>query len=487
MRYKAANTEFLNGESLFWGIDSKPFNKSKMKFWNEWNVGAFFIFLAFIISVMVFAFYIGDDLLITESLLYIGLDILVLVLLSLMYISCSRSVRFDKTSACFMFLLGVCALFAYLDALFWIVNGKESFKTVNIIVKTLYYICPAGLIFVYLHFVHSLVNKFDKYFFAIIKKVLYVFGIADAVIVIVNLYGEYFFSVHKNGMFVKNENTYYLMFVFPVLMFLLCAFYIIKLKLSVFDKITLIFCPALPLFCGVITALISESNFVPVISFCSIFIIYINLFIRRERELILNQKMLADSKIKSMVLQINPHFIYNTLGSIGSLCVEEPEKAREMIYTFSDYLRSNLGEMTKKAMIPFEQEIEHLKSYIEIEKCRFPDIEVILDLSVTDFSIPSLSVQPLVENAITHGIMGRESGGTVKISSFEDEKFYYICIEDNGVGFDKFPQNDGKNHIGINNVSNRLKMLCDGELLIESTVEKGTQATIKISKKGEKP
>lgn len=191
---------------------------------------------------------------------------------------------------------------------------------------------------------------------------------------------------------------------------------------------------------------------------------------------------LAEKRIAIMLSQIQPHFIYNTLGTIGQFCLEDPHKAADLVREFSLYLRGNFTELDNLKPIPISKEIEHVKHYVQIEQVRFPDIEVTYDLQADDFLIPSLTIQPLVENAIKHGLMGLESGGHVEISTHETAEAYYVCVKDDGVGFEMSVFNDGKKHVGIENIRGRLEAINKGGLIIDSTVNEGTVAIITIPK-----
>lgn len=114
---------------------------------------------------------------------------------------------------------------------------------------------------------------------------------------------------------------------------------------------------------------------------------------------------LAESRISTMMSQIRPHFIYNTLGSIEQLCELDPPKAGELVHDFAKYLRGNFGELDNPKPILMSQEMEHLRHYISIEKVRFPDMTFSFEMKSGDFSLPALTVQPIVENAIKHGLM----------------------------------------------------------------------------------
>jgi sensor histidine kinase YesM len=197
---------------------------------------------------------------------------------------------------------------------------------------------------------------------------------------------------------------------------------------------------------------------------------------------------LQESQISIMLSQIQPHFLYNTLNSIYQLCETNPMKARYMVNSFAEYLRNNLSSLEEQGLIAFETELAHVNTYLDIEKVRFEDtLEIELDIKCVDFSLPVLTVQPIVENAVKHGTSKKRGGGRVIISTDADKDFYIIKVSDTGCGFDPAkPKNDGKRHVGIENVRQRLANMCDGSLTIESEIGVGTVATVKIPKGGKK-
>lgn len=135
--------------------------------------------------------------------------------------------------------------------------------------------------------------------------------------------------------------------------------------------------------------------------------------------------------------------------------------------------------------IPFETELSHLKTYLSLEKMRFgDDLNIVYDIGVTDFTIPSLTVQPLVENAVKHGVGMKEDGGTVTISTKEYDDRYGVVVYDDGVGFDTTKPNPdtSSTHLGIENIKERISTMCNGDVTIESEAGKGTVSTIKIFK-----
>ena len=191
---------------------------------------------------------------------------------------------------------------------------------------------------------------------------------------------------------------------------------------------------------------------------------------------------LAESRISTMMSQIRPHFIYNTLGSIEQLCKLDPPKAGELVHNFAKYLRGNFGELDNPKPIPMSREMEHVHHYVSIENVRFPDMTFTFEMESEDFRIPALTVQPIVENAIKHGLMKLPRGGIIRVVSYETETNYHISVVDNGVGFDTSALLDDRKHVGLRNIRERLKVMVGGTLDIESTVGVGTKVLITIPK-----
>ena len=196
------------------------------------------------------------------------------------------------------------------------------------------------------------------------------------------------------------------------------------------------------------------------------------------------QKELYEAKVQVMVSQIRPHFMYNALSSIAMLCKIKPETAYEATINFSDYLRGNMDSLKQTAPVPFRKELEHLEKYLYIEKLRFgKKLNIEYDIQADSFEIPLLSVQPLVENAVKHGVGMKEDGGTVTISTRETDENYEVIVSDDGVGFDTSEvKNDGRSHVGMENTKRRLKDMCNADVVITSVIGEGTTARIIIPK-----
>ena len=240
---------------------------------------------------------------------------------------------------------------------------------------------------------------------------------------------------------------------------------------------------------GIILDIVSDGSITHIVDYLTIMVVastvfyyiwlHIQFVYRHEKDL------LAQQKIQIALSQIKPHFIYNTLNAIQDID-GMPEEAQNAIVDFSKYLRENLDFLTASNLIPFSKEIEHVTKYVNLEKLRFGDkINIIFDVKASDFLIPSLSLQMVIENAIKHGITKKYEGGTVTVTSYEKDDKYFIIVEDDGVGFD-VNKVIGDNHLGFKNSRERLRHFVNGDLVIESEVGKGTKVTIVIPKvKGE--
>ena len=204
--------------------------------------------------------------------------------------------------------------------------------------------------------------------------------------------------------------------------------------------------------------------------------------IRQEKIAELENDLLQ-SQISIMLSQIRPHFLYNSLAAIQELCLIDPETASVTVNEFSSYLRGNLDSLSMKMPVPFEKELRHVETYLSLEKKRFGKrLNVVYDIAARDFFLPALTLQPVVENAVRHGVVKREAGGTVTIRSELTETDAAITVADDGVGFnpDDMDGQGDRLRVGIENVRSRLAVMCRGTLSIQSVPGAGTTVVITI-------
>ncbi len=193
---------------------------------------------------------------------------------------------------------------------------------------------------------------------------------------------------------------------------------------------------------------------------------------------------LTQNRVAMMMSQIQPHFLFNALNSIEYLCNIGSPDAGKAVNHFAKFLRGNMDSITQRETIPFDQELSHLKNYLYIEQLRFPHIEVIYDLQCTNFQLPPLTLQPLVENAIKHGLRDKKEDAWVKVCTWENDTDYVIKVEDNGCGFiPKSVKTKGeRSHVGLMNIKTRLRMVSQGNVDIDSTPGEGTTVCVWIPK-----
>ncbi|MFJ6267433.1 ATP-binding protein [Lysinibacillus xylanilyticus] len=181
--------------------------------------------------------------------------------------------------------------------------------------------------------------------------------------------------------------------------------------------------------------------------------------------------------------QIQPHFFFNTLNSIISLHGVDDEQMEELLLAFSDYLQMSFDFQNVDLVVPINYELKLVRSYIAIEQIRFGNrVQLVWDIPENiELSVPPLLIQTLVENAIQHGILPKQQGGTVTIRITDAEEHFTISISDNGVGFDNTGPKK-KTSVGLINTEQRLKQLFGAELTVESVIGQGTTITFPIPK-----
>ncbi len=220
---------------------------------------------------------------------------------------------------------------------------------------------------------------------------------------------------------------------------------------------------------------------VAMVSACVCYYIYLHMTFIREHE----NEIEDGQRIRIMISQIQPHFLYNTLATVRALYKRDPELANDTLEKFGIYLRQNMDSLDKPSLIPFADELAHTRIYADIEKVRFPSIDILYDIEDEDFEIPALTVQPLVENAIRHGVRIREHG-LIEVEVRKKRYGHRIIIRDNGKGFDtQAPMSGERSHIGLRNVMERIETMCHGDMKIESKEDEGTTITIRIPYAGE--
>ena len=195
---------------------------------------------------------------------------------------------------------------------------------------------------------------------------------------------------------------------------------------------------------------------------------------------------MKEKERQRVIHQINPHFIFNALTAIRVMIKMDSDAAYDLIYDFSKYLRAVFQSFSYHAYISMEEEINNILSYINLLKVRFGDnISVCLDIEETDFILPPLTLQPLVENAIVHGLKNGRRKGTVWIRSRQAPSEYIVQVEDDGTGFDIRAYNRQQHDKdpeggGLQRVRYQVKKQMSGRVEVRSIVGYGTVVTLHI-------
>ena len=302
----------------------------------------------------------------------------------------------------------------------------------------------------------------------------------------------YFFDfkiVHSGGvdsLKLVESDFYPFIHLFGFIVMLFClGVAIFKKNNNASEKFSLLFFTIIPIVSLIFHAIFADYSIFTIGLIASFLFHFLFYYIQRGRIIAEQQRELSDQQIRIMISQIQPHFIYNCLSSISYLCTQDGKAAEKAIDDFSNYLRGNFSNINQTRIVPFTKELEHTQAYLRLEKIRFGDrVNIVYDIKNNEFTLPSLTLQPIVENAVKHGICKKVEGGTVVISTWDDDDNYYIRVKDDGVGFDpKAPiKEDDRAHVGLKNVSDRLTHMSFGKVDISSKVDVGTEVTITIPK-----
>ena len=191
------------------------------------------------------------------------------------------------------------------------------------------------------------------------------------------------------------------------------------------------------------------------------------------------QREIANQRAGIMVLQMRPHFIYNTMMGIYYLCDQDSSKAKQVTLDFTTYLRKNFAAIASEDTIPFSAELEHTRAYLAVEQAQFEDsLFVSFDTPHTLFRVPPLTLQPIVENAVKHGMSASSDPIHISVVTRLTDIGSEIIVEDDGPGFN--PVDDNEPHIALNNIRQRLEMMCKGTLMITPRDGGGTRVKVTI-------
>lgn len=322
------------------------------------------------------------------------------------------------------------------------------------------------------------------------SKVLYVadgLWLVYLVLLIVTQFTTFIYYITEDNVYYRGP-WYPILLVPPVLLMLLNLLAMVRRRSRLSHKQRIAF--GIYLFLPLVCMLIQMFSYglLLIIIGTSVASMFLFVFILSDQteNYVQTREELAEQRASVSVLQMRPHFIYNTMTSIYYLCSQDPEKAQQLILDFNTYLRKNFTAIAKAGTIPFTEELEHTRAYLAVEQVRFEGkLFVEFDTPHTNFRLPPLTLQPIVENAVKHGVDPELEPLYVSIHTCETPKGITVTVEDNGPG----TENDIKaapghatdgTHTALANIRERLEMTCSGTLEITRRDGGGTVVTITV-------
>ena len=406
-------------------------------------------------------------------------------LLSLIFILCLSlgSPKKEELEHLYIRVLSINTAVLFSDAAAWLFKGHPdgfSFwmvRIANFLVFTFGYI----LLAVFTDYLVCFISAKGTGISRAPSRLMWTLTLAAIVLVVISQYNHMYYLIDSQNIY-RRQRWFWISQMAGIICMLINGTILIRYRkyLSKKELTGLAAYIVLPVMAMLVQAFVYGIAVLYIATTVSALCIYISIQVEQSRKF--SQEELEKSRTAIMLSQIHPHFLYNSLSVIKGLCQTDPGKAELAVDHFSGFLRGNLDSLTAGSPIPFSQELSHTRHYLELEQMRFGSrLNVIYDAPVTDFLIPPLTLQPIVENAVRHGIVKREEGGTLTISTAGTSEACTVTVTDDGIGFDPLkPMQDGKKHIGIQNVQKRLQTQCHAILTIRSAPGCGTVAVITL-------
>lgn len=392
----------------------------------------------------------------------------------------------DQSAAFFKVLIILIYWGVVTDNMSWLIDGRAEFRAVNQFLSLISYLIIPFLSPIFWNYQNTLYPD-QKKNSQTTASFLEALMIADTIIVLLMTLTGYLFTIDESGQF-HEGNGYLVVMIYPAFVLLTCIADNLRQKIPLWKRTILLMFFIGPLTTIMLSAFTPGYSYMYTIAFIDLMLVYGGIQTERSIEMARKNQKLAEQgqalmtqQTQIMLSQIQPHFLYNTLSVIGYLCEEDAKAAQTAVNQLSKYLRMNMDSLSSKEPVPFAEELEHTKTYLSIEELRFFDILTVkYDITCTDFKIPPLTLQPMVENAVKYGVRSREDGGTVTIATHREGGQVVITVSDDGMGFDPAApkKQDGRSHVGIENVRQRLEQMVNGRLEIDSRIGEGTVVTM---------
>lgn len=316
-----------------------------------------------------------------------------------------------------------------------------------------------------------------------LKKICFALIGVDLFQLVVNLFSPLIYKITSHNYYVRGP-LFLLSQIFGALLILLAVWMILRHKseLETTDRFFAIAYLVFPVLGLLLQSLTNGVCVMVVATTLSVLMVSFGVQVKQQSLYYRNARELENVTLSLLRVQLKPHFVSNALSSISQLCKKDPEEAAVMIDRFADFLNKNLRDVDTHDTIPVQDELNHIENYLSIEKMRYGDrLRVRFNIEATNFRLPPLILQPIVENSIKHGLMAKEDGGTIVISTRQVGTQFLVSVSDNGMGFDTGAQNkDGRAHLGVLNVKRRLAFLEGANVMVHSRPGRGTTTTITL-------
>lgn len=397
---------------------------------------------------------------------------------------------FDKKGARKLNRLMICSILLMLsDALAWWFRGNTTEAGYYIVRITNFCAFFFGFLMMPLiaDYISHIISKRAGIEGLYWKYIEWAFFSVGTILLVINLFHEFMYTFDEH-------NTYhrltlgvlpgFLAFV-GIAVTIGAAFGYIR-YMNNFERVAVILFLLLPLIGTIIQTFhygLSLTYISLVISILILFFSYVYDYMQFNIE---KERILTEERMRLVNQQIQPHFIFNSLSLIRHLCKRSSDEAVEAINEFSGYLRNCTDFLNEVSCIPATREFDLIKHYVYMEQKRFgKSISVEYEIEDTDFEIPPFAIQTSVENAIKHGLRAAKiDNGKIKITSRKEGTDHIVEVEDNGVGFDvNLTENASGTHVGIKNTQERLELMCNGNITIQSKPNEGTKVTITVPEK----
>ena len=372
-----------------------------------------------------------------------------------------------------LFLL--CTVTCFLALLFWEKPTMAAATRIVYLFEGLFFSTPVFMpTFFLLHDCGETIRKS-----ALFKTVTALMGIYIGVLIASQFTTAFYYVTPNNHFF---RGTLWWLWLTPLVLIMICNIAgVIKRRKKLSKKVFIaLLVYLLPMTAAIIAHMfISVELFVifgmalfALIMFVLIISDHIEQYTRYQREI-------AHQRASVMVLQMRPHFIYNTMVTIYHLCKLDADKAQQVTLDFTNYLRQNFSAIASEHTVPFADELRHTQAYLAVEQAMHEDsLFVEMDTPHTFFRVPPLTLQPLVENAVKHGMDTDGKPLHILVKTRQTDDGSEITVENDGPDF--VPADDDEPHIALNNIRQRIEMMCKGTLTITPRSGGGTVVTVVI-------